>query len=94
MEYISIIGITIICYVFGEVFKVLVNYRKEKYKYIPVIVSVVGGLIGIVLYITNKELLLNANNLFDAIVIGIISGSASTSSNEIIKKFIAKEKGK
>ena len=66
-------------------------WRKEKYKYIPVIVMVCGGLIGLICYLVDKNILMNANNVIDAIVIGISSGSVSVSSNHVIKQFIKKE---
>ena len=91
MESFAIVGVVIICYVIGEIYKSLVNFKKEKYKYIPVIVMVCGGLIGLICYLVDKSILMNANNVIDAIVIGISSGSVSVSSNQVIKQFIKKE---
>ncbi|MDE7263709.1 MAG: phage holin family protein [Anaeroplasmataceae bacterium] len=91
MEMVSIPVITIICYLAGEFFKLVVLRKKKRYKYIPIIVGGIGGGLGLIIYFNSPELLFNTRNPFMAIAIGIISGLASTGTNEVVKNLI-KEK--
>ncbi len=84
MDIISIPVIVIICYVIGELIKVV--FKNKINKYIPIIVTTIGGILGVLIYLTNRELLMGIDNIYSSIVIGIISGSSSTGTNELIKK--------
>ena len=84
MDIISIPVIVIICYVIGELIKVV--FKNKINKYIPIIVTTIGGILGVLVYLTNRELLMGIDNIYSSIVIGIISGSSSTGTNELIKK--------
>ena len=86
MEFVSVPSIIVICYLIGEAYKFIVKKDKEKYKFIPVLVSIAGGLIGVLFYYTYPEMILNAQNPIIALMIGIASGSAATGSNQIIKQ--------
>lgn len=92
MEITSIPVIAIICYLVGEFFKLVILKKKSRYKYIPVIVGSIGGVLGLMIYFISPELLLNTTNPFVAITIGIISGLASTGGNELVKQILKKEK--
>ncbi len=92
MEYICIPVITIICYLVGEFFKIVILKKKSKFKFIPVIVGIFGGGLGLIIYFISPELLFNISNPFVAVAIGIISGLASTGGNQVIKQIINKEK--
>lgn len=86
MELSGISIIIIICYVLGEIIK---QVFKGKYNaYIPLVLTIIGGMLGILIYITNKEIMMNCENVWTSIVIGLISGSASTGSNQIIKQLM------
>ena len=82
--------IVVICYLIGEIYKVLFINKKEIYKLIPIIVSLTGGLFGILIFLTNKELI-NVDNFWDALLIGLISGASSTGTNQIIKQLFIKD---
>ena len=82
--------IVVICYLIGEIYKVLFINKKEIYKLIPIIVSLTGGLFGILIFFTNKELI-NVDNFWDALLIGLISGASSTGTNQIIKQLFIKD---
>lgn len=86
MEYASVPSILILCYFIGEVYKLIVKKDKNKYKYIPIIVSTVGGILGVIFYFTYPDMVLNASNPIVAFIIGVVSGAASTGSNQIIKQ--------
>lgn len=91
MEYIGIPAIVIICYLISEAFKLLVLKREENYKFIPIISGIIGGIIGLLAYYLYPDMILDAENPIVAISIGIISGLASTGSNQVIKQLIKKE---
>lgn len=90
MEFTSIPMIVVCCYMIGEIYKVLFKNKQETYKLIPVLVSITGGLLGIFIYLTNKEMILNASNIWIALGIGIVSGASATGSNQIVKQFFSK----
>ena len=94
MEYVGIPAIIIICYLVGEIFKLLVLKKKSKYKYIPIVVGITGGILGLLCYFISPNIVLNVESPFIAISIGILSGLASTGSNQLIKQIIKKEEVK
>ena len=82
----SIPIIVIISYMVGEIYKVIFKNKEGMYKLIPIVVSLIGGMLGIIIYLTNKEMILDANNVWSAMLIGIISGASATNANQIIKQ--------
>ncbi len=92
MEFTIVPIIILICYVIGEVYKYLFKKKKKTYKFIPILLSISGGLLGILIYLTNKEMMMNASNIWVALGIGIVSGASSTGTNQIIKQLFNKEK--
>ncbi len=90
MDYICVPIILVLCYLVGEVYKMVVKRDKAKYKFIPVLVSIVGGILGLILYYTYPEMIFEATNPVIAIFIGIVSGVASTGSHQIIKQLYGK----
>lgn len=94
MECTSVPIIVILCYLAAELYKIICKGKKELNKYIPIITLFLGGILGVLIYLTSPEMIFNASNIWLAMLIGIISGSASTSTNQIIKKIIRKEENK
>ena len=92
MEFTSLPIIILICYVIGEIYKYLFKKKPETYKFIPILLSISGGILGILIYLTNQEMMMNASNIWIALGIGIVSGASSTGTNQIIKQLIRKEK--
>jgi len=92
MEFSSVPIIVVCCYLMGEIYKVIFKKRPETYKFIPILLSISGGILGILIYLTNKEMIMNASNIWIALGIGIISGASSTGTNQIIKQLLSKEK--
>ena len=80
--------ISVICYIVGELYKQIFKTNKTIYKLIPIIELIVGGILGIVIYKTNKEVIFNVPNIWDAIYIGILSGASSTGVNQVIKQLL------
>lgn len=62
MEMVSIPVITILCYFLGEFFKLVILRKKKRYKYIPIIVGGIGGILGLLIYYISPELLFNTTN--------------------------------
>lgn len=86
MDFTCVPIIVVCCYIIGELYKLLFKNKKEVYKFIPIIMAFVGGVLGILIYITDKELIFNVNSIWIALGIGIISGISSTGTNQIIKQ--------
>ncbi len=91
MELTGLPIIMICSYIIGEIFKVIFKKKKDYYKLIPILVSITGGLLGILIYLTNPEVILNASNIWVALEIGIVSGASSTGANQLIKQTFKKE---
>lgn len=85
MEIESISLIVIITYLLGEIYKVAFKKKQKFYKLIPVVVTIVGGIMGIIIFITEPSMI-KANNIYYALEIGLISGASSTGINQIFKK--------
>lgn len=82
MSMIATVGaITIISYLVGMVCKAMNSVPD---KYIPVIVGTVGALLGIVGLYTMQDF--PANDILNALAVGIASGLASTGANQVIKQ--------
>lgn len=52
--------------------------------------AIVGGILGILIYLTNPEIIFKAENIWIAIVVGIASGESATGTNQIIKQILNK----
>ena len=75
------IAIIVICYLIGIGAKLIPGIKDD---YIPVIVGVFGGILGVVgLYVIPD---FPAIDILNAISVGIVSGLASTGVNQIYKK--------
>lgn len=90
MDFTSVPIIVVCCYIIGEIYKVLFKNKQEAYKLIPIVMAIIGGLLGIIIYLTNPEIILNAENIWVALGIGIVSGASSTGANQIVKQIFKK----
>jgi hypothetical protein len=86
MNFTSIPIIVLCCYIIGELFKSIFKNNKETYKLIPILMACIGGGLGILIYYSNPEIILNADNVWTALGIGIVSGLSSTGTNQILKQ--------
>lgn len=83
----SVAGITVICYLIGNIVK---NTPLDN-KWIPGIVGVAGGLLGLAgLYVMVD---FPATEPITAVAVGIVSGLASTGADQIKKQLTKKEAG-
>lgn len=92
MEFTCVPIIIIICYMVGEIYKVIFKNNKNVYKLIPIIVTITGGILAILIYLTSKEIILNADNIWIALEIGLVSGASATTTNQIIKQIFMSKK--
>lgn len=90
MKFTSVPIIVVCCYIIGEIYKVLFKNKQEAYKLIPILVAILGGLLGVLIYLTSPEMILNADNVWVALGIGIVSGASSTGTNQIVKQLFSK----
>ena len=77
----TVLAIVVICYLVGVGAKLLPVIQDEA---IPVIVGISGGLLGIVGMFVIPDF--PANDILNAIAVGIVSGLASTGVNQIYKQ--------
>lgn len=85
MEFTSIPVIVLICYLIGEIYKVVFKSKEDLYKLIPVFVTLLGGLVGLVMYYIEPSFL-KVNSIVSALEIGLISGAASTGMHQMVKQ--------
>jgi hypothetical protein len=84
--------IVVCCYVIGELYKLIFRKIDSTYRFIPVVTIVAGGLLAVLIYFTAPELV-NAENVYEALVIGFVSGAGSSGANQIIKQLFQKKNG-
>ena len=77
----TVLAIVVICYLIGVAAKAIKVVKDEL---IPVIVGVAGGILGVVgMYVIPD---FPANDVLNAIAVGIVSGLASTGANQVGKQ--------
>ena len=91
MDFASVPIIVLCCYMIGEIYKIIFKKNTKKYKLIPILVAIFGGVLGVVIFYTAPIVIFNVDNVYSALTIGIMSGFSSTGTNQIIKQ-IFKEK--
>lgn len=85
MDMLGITGvaaITVICYLVGAGLKAWDKFDDRK---IPVIMGIVGAVLGAAAFFASPSLVAT-DNIFTAIAIGIVSGFAATGINQIYKQ--------
>ena len=77
----TVAAIVVICYLVGVAAKAIKVVKDEL---IPMIVGIAGGILGVVgMYVIPE---FPANDVLNAIAIGIVSGLASTGANQVGKQ--------
>ena len=90
MEFTSIPVIVLLCYLIGEIYKVVFKSKEDLYKLIPVFVTLLGGLVGLVMYYVEPSFL-KVDSIISAVEIGLISGAASTGMHQALKQLLKKD---
>lgn len=86
MNFTAVPIIVICCYLCGEIYKAIFRNHTNAYRFIPLVTSVLGGILGVVIFLTNPEVILDAPNIWIALGVGIVSGASATGANQIIKQ--------
>lgn len=86
MNFTAVPIIVICCYLCGEIYKAILRNHTNAYRFIPLVTSVLGGILGVVIFLTNPEVILDAPNIWIALGVGIVSGASATGANQIIKQ--------
>ena len=92
MEIMCVPVIVLCCYMMGEVYKTILKKNTKKFKLIPILVAIFGGILGAVIFYTVPEVIFNVDNVYSAVMIGIVSGFSSTGTNQIFKQLNNKER--
>lgn len=77
----TVMAVVVICYLVGMAAKAVKGIKDEL---IPVIVGVVGGILGVAGFYVMPEF--PAADVMNAVAIGIVSGLASTGVNQVWKQ--------
>ena len=90
MDFIYVPVITLVCYLIGEIYKVVFKRKEDLYKLIPVFVTLLGGLLGLGVYYLDKSYL-EVTSIVSVLEIGLVSGAASTGLHQVLKQLLKKE---
>lgn len=92
MNFVSVPIIVVCCYVLGELYKLVFRKKTQAYKFIPITMCVIGGILGIIMFYTEPTMIFDADNAWVALGIGMVSGVSATGTNQIIKQLFGKNK--
>lgn len=81
LDVTQVVAIVVICYLIGLAVKAIPVIKDE---FIPVIVGVCGGILGVIGMFVMPDF--PADDVLNAIAIGIVSGLASTGVNQAYKQ--------
>lgn len=90
MNFTSVPIIVVCCYIVGELYKLIFKNKTEAFRFIPVLSAVVGGILGVIIFFTNPEMIFDAQNVWIALGVGIVSGVSATGTNQIVKQLFGK----
>ena len=82
----TVVAIVVITYLIGLAVKAIPQIKDN---YIPIIIGIAGGILGIIgMYVIPD---FPANDILNAIAVGIVSGLSSTGVNQIYKQQVKKD---
>lgn len=82
----TVVAIVVITYLIGLAVKAIPQIKDN---YIPIIVGIAGGILGVIgMYVIPD---FPANDILNAIAVGIVSGLSSTGVNQIYKQAVRKD---
>ena len=81
-EFVAIPAIVVVCYLIGMCVK---SFFPKAEKFIPCIVGICGGILGVVVFYTIPGFIA-AENWITALATGIVSGLSSTGANQVYKQ--------
>jgi hypothetical protein len=84
MNYSGVPIIVALSYIAGELYKAMIKDEEHK-RLIPVLMAIVGAVLSIAIYYSAPEIMA-VDTIWDAIMVGIVSGESATGANQIIKQ--------
>lgn len=93
MNFSSVPIIVVCCYICGEIYKIIFRRKQNAYKFIPIVMCIIGGILAIVMFYTAPEMIFDTDNVWTALSVGIVSGASSTGTNQIIKQLFSDKNG-
>lgn len=86
MEIICVPAIVSATYALIEAYKKWFAKGREKWlAFIPLIASVIGGLLGVIIFYVAPQIII-ASNVWLALVVGLCSGLSATGTNQLFKQ--------
>lgn len=82
LGFTSAAAIVVICYLIGAGLKAWDKFDDRK---IPIVMGICGAVLGATAFFVAPQVVM-ADNIFDAVAVGIISGFAATGINQIFKQ--------
>ena len=83
-SFAAVPALVLIVYIIAEGLKLVRDGMLKKY--IPVICGLLGGILGVIAFITMPDFIM-AENYFTAAATGIVSGLSATGIHQIFKQF-------
>jgi len=85
LEVASVPIIIVATYLLLELYKAIIGNSEKGKALIPTIAAILGIGFGVLLYFVAPEMKI-ADNVVNAIIVGMVSGLAATGSNQVIKQ--------
>lgn len=86
INVVSVPIIITITYAIIDILKRIVNNNEKFMRVIPIVSAGIGALLGLIFYKVEPSLIASADSVGTALIIGAVSGLASTGSNQVIKQ--------
>lgn len=89
MEYVPVVSIAVVLFVFAELLKRTVMKDNDNAKTVlPYICAILGAVISSVCFIVDPTMISGASNILEALLAGAISGLVATGSHQIYKQAV------
>ena len=89
MEYVPVVSIAVVLFVFAELLKRTVMKDNDNAKAVlPYICAILGAVISSVCFIVDPTMISGASNILEALLAGAISGLVATGSHQIYKQAV------
>ena len=89
MEYVPVVSIAVVLFVFAELLKRTAMKNNNNAKAVlPYICAILGAVISSVCFIVDPTMISGASNILEALLAGAISGLVATGSHQIYKQAV------
>lgn len=89
MEYVPVVSIAVVLFVFAELLKRTAMKNNDDAKAVlPYICAILGAVIASVCFIVDPSMITGASNILEALLAGAISGLVATGSHQIYKQAV------